>query len=489
MSDTVDENSCDDHWTTSADPTVSSRETQKALKNSIIEGGFSSALVTLTGGVFLTGFALLLGANSLQIGLIAAFPHLANLLQLVGSYIIERTGARQRFCILTSLLGRPLWMIIALLPFISLPFIEDRKVSIFLLLLALINFFASLHGVSWLSWIASIVPTEIRGRYFGKRTMVMSAASMALGFAGGQFLDQWNQAHPENIQLGFAVIFGFGVICGLISTVYYWLIPEPEIPESQRHETFKSLMKLPLQDHRYKKLLLYQIYWQIAMGFAGPFFSVYMLQLNLSYTFIALMNVVSSLASISAMKWWGEVADRYGNKPILTLILVGKGIFPLLWLFTHPTSYTLFVIVHLMSVLDGGMGLCSSNLLLRVTPDEHRSIFLAFSAAVVGIGGVFAPTVGGALATALKDVHFTLGPIVLEQFKFLFLLSGILRFGSIYFMRRVEEPDAKSLSTIMNLFPHIRKLSISEEFHQTLHHWIEAVRHRESVSGQSDKQR
>ena len=44
------------------------------LKNSMYDGAFANAFAALTGGVFLTGFAIYLGMNEFWIGLLAAMP-------------------------------------------------------------------------------------------------------------------------------------------------------------------------------------------------------------------------------------------------------------------------------------------------------------------------------------------------------------------------------------------------------------------------------
>jgi len=57
------------------------------LKNSIYDGMFANAFATLTGGVFITGFALYLGMNDFMIGLVAAMPFMVTVFQLPASYL------------------------------------------------------------------------------------------------------------------------------------------------------------------------------------------------------------------------------------------------------------------------------------------------------------------------------------------------------------------------------------------------------------------
>src|SRR2546426_11802098 len=79
--------------------TFESATLRRGLRLSLADAALSSTMTTLAGGVFLTGFALALGASQLQIGILAALPTLANVAQLAGSYFIERTGQRKPLCL------------------------------------------------------------------------------------------------------------------------------------------------------------------------------------------------------------------------------------------------------------------------------------------------------------------------------------------------------------------------------------------------------
>jgi len=52
------------------------------LKNSIYDDMFANAFATLTGRVFLTGFALYLGMNEFMIGVVASMPFIVTVFQI-----------------------------------------------------------------------------------------------------------------------------------------------------------------------------------------------------------------------------------------------------------------------------------------------------------------------------------------------------------------------------------------------------------------------
>jgi hypothetical protein len=60
---------------------------RKALSLSIWDGIFANLYANLTGGVFLVGYALALKASEVQVGLLAAFPLVANVAQILSTYL------------------------------------------------------------------------------------------------------------------------------------------------------------------------------------------------------------------------------------------------------------------------------------------------------------------------------------------------------------------------------------------------------------------
>ena len=90
---------------------------KKGLKYSIIEGGFSATFGAMFSSVFITGFALkFLDADLGKIGILAALPILANAIQVVSAYVVQRTGKKKLLCITTAAIEHSLMVVIALLP-------------------------------------------------------------------------------------------------------------------------------------------------------------------------------------------------------------------------------------------------------------------------------------------------------------------------------------------------------------------------------------
>ncbi|MBU3934024.1 MAG: MFS transporter, partial [Candidatus Omnitrophica bacterium] len=90
----------------------------------------------------------------------------ANLVQIFGSYIIEKTGKKKTLCLFSILASRLLWILIIMLPLAIFAAFSDWRIWMLVAVIAVSSLFGSLSGVSWLAWISDLVPQNIRGSYF-----------------------------------------------------------------------------------------------------------------------------------------------------------------------------------------------------------------------------------------------------------------------------------------------------------------------------------
>lgn len=429
---------------------------QKAMRLSTIDGSFAGVMGALTGGVFLTGFALnVLHAQPQQIGILAALPTLANLSQLLGAYLIERTGQRKFLCVLCSFLNKVLWLAIAMLPLAIFAPLTDWRVWILIIVLALSSLFASLGGVAWMAWMSDVVPEDIRGAYFGKRNMITTACATVAVLAGGKFLTMWEQRFSAGNPYGFVILFVAGLTAGVVSAWFLSRVPDVKSPQAQNTPFHVAQFLQPLTDKNFLTLTLFVAGWTFAMQLAAPFYGVFMIErLQADFSTMTLFTTCATLATVVMMKIWGPIADTLGNKPI---ILVSSGaliVVPFFWLMALPTHYALpLAAAHLLSgAFMAGASLSQFNILIKLSPPAGRAIYMAIFAAVVGLVGGVAPMVGGSLSQSLQGFRATLFTYQLTNLHLIFLLSALLQALVIFFVLKLQESGAAApMAVIMQL--------------------------------------
>jgi hypothetical protein len=150
------------------------------------DGLATQAMVTLTSGIFLVAFGLQLGASNTVIGLLAAIPPLAELIQVPAITIVERVRNRRLVCVGASIVARIFWIIIALIPFLAGP---AAAIPILIGSLSLYGCISAVSHCSWNSWMRDLVPDEILGSFFSRRMSLAVALGTVLSLAAGVMID------------------------------------------------------------------------------------------------------------------------------------------------------------------------------------------------------------------------------------------------------------------------------------------------------------
>jgi MFS family permease len=447
---------------------------RQGLRNSIYDGAFAQIMIVLTSGIFLTGFALTLGANAFHIGVLAAIPLMAQLTQLGTSFLIEQRGARKKTLLVLVTLSRYSWLLLFAVLFLHHP--QTHPLGVWILVgVCIISYVSGSAGaVAWLSWMADLVPEKIRGRFFAQRNRILALVGVVVTLLGGYYLDLWKTPGKNLEVYGFLSLFLLAVICGEISIRFLRRIPalETQKPEAQRVD-FWRLIRLPLKDSNFVKLALFSTAWSFSVSLAAPFFAVYMLMdLKMSYALLALVLIVNELASILALPLWGKLSDRFGSKPVLSLTTLAAAFLPIMWLLTVSPHFLVIIVVLQLygGIFWSGLNLNSNNLLLKLSPKEHNSVYLAAFAALTGLATAVAPLVGGMLAVQLRDTRLNLGPITIYDLHFVFLISGVLRLVSRLFLKKVVEAREKPVGEMIRTLRRFRTLSVTMGFEPLLNY-------------------
>lgn len=460
-------------------PLLQSPPVRQALRLSIWDGVLANLYANLTGGVFLVGYALSLRASEIQIGLLAAFPLLANVIQPFSTYVIERTGRRRPLALLGGAFARLIWLVLIGLSL----FLASRQSLLFwsLWIVALSQVGTAVNNLAWMSWMADLVREEIRGRYFGLRNAALGAAALVATLIGGYFLDVWKEGHPQGEMDALRVLFLVGVFCGIISLFIQYRIYEPPLREGDDALPFRQRLLLPFHDLNFRHFLIFIVAWNLAVYLTAPFFAVYMLKsLQLSYTAVATYAVLSSVADLASAQLWGRLSDRETNKPILLLTSFFAALIPYGWLFTDRDSSLLLGFLHIEGGLFwAGIRLCTGNLVLKISPAANRSIYFSVFNAVAGLTAVVAPILGGFALKHLPNLLQTLS-LSWNPFLVIFFVSSTLRLAALPLLTKVSEPRERSVWQAVQVIRNVRAFTTTMGFNLVYHFWLGGKRRSDS---------
>ena len=433
---------------------IAKQDVRSTLKASTIEGVFAAVFESATTGLLLSNFLLQLGATSVEIGILSAIPMLVNFLQPLGAYIADRTTSRHWYNLGIFGASRLLWMVLVV-AIVSGPDRANHQQLLEWTLASVLgaSVLAAFATSNWFSWMAAVVPHRLRGRYFGFRNSATSLVTLLGVPVMGLFVSAWG----DNPILGYGVVLFLGVLAGVISLAYQFLMvdvnpqiygkdPEIDRVKDKKEKTTTDFVPSVLKDSNFLMFIVYFSVWTFAVNLSAPFFNVYLLRdLSLDVNLVTIYTSLSSGANLLLLMFWGKLADRWGNRPLLIAVGLVVAVTPLLWLGTGNYPFAVWVWLPLLHLLGGttlgAIALCTNNIQMEIAPLEQPSSYFAIAAAVSGVAGALGTTAGGFLA---ELPGMSLGG--------LFALSAAVRLVGLLPLILVREPRSLSLRSIVPTF-------------------------------------
>jgi len=446
---------------------LSEQDTRLGLRMIVVDGVCSTAMITLQGGVFITAFALALGASNYEIGLLVTIAFLSQLMQLPGLWLLTRFRKRKLLTAVCVGAARLLWIFIILIPVLFV----DRGMTFMLQWLIIASLVAALPGPAWNSLLRDVVPSEKMGRVFSTRIALGTALALSLTLAGGYFVTWWKDAHPANPLYGYSLIFAAGMVFGLLGAMAISRIPEPTMPEVGTGN-IRSLLVTPMKDRNYRRLLYFIASWNFAVNMAGPFFVIYMLKrIEISLFLVTMLVVVSQVTNLVFLRVWGRLADRFSNKSVMSTSGLLFLLSVLAWCFTtmpekHVLTYPLLVLIHVMSgMATAGTVIASVNIALKLSPKEQAHGYMTVFGITGALAGALGPLVGGVLADFFSARSLDLAinwadparklsvyAVNLKALDFLFLISFLMGLYALHRLVSVKEEGEVENKRIMSEF-------------------------------------
>ncbi|MBL7033854.1 MAG: MFS transporter, partial [Candidatus Delongbacteria bacterium] len=311
-------------------------------------------------------------------------------------------------------------------------------------------------------WIGEMVPTPVRGRFFARRSRILLLVGASLALAGGAVVDRFQGgesgiARPENLPLLMALLFAFATLIGVTGLFILWR--QPEEPKQVETESAAELLTLPFRDQKFRRLLLFNVWWMLAIGVGAPFWQPYMIMgFGMSLVSIQVYGIISTLSALLTVGLWGRFVDRFGNRMAMALAILAGGINPFAWLFATPDSlWIVYIEAASAGCMWAGAGLVGMNFVLAIAPPERKQIYAGVQGAVSGLAMMATMILSGALMPG----SLTFAGVHLDPEQVLFGLTGLLRWTAIIPLTFVVEPVVPSTSESLYMIRNFAKVRVA----------------------------
>lgn len=357
-------------------------------KLSIYNGMASSVSINAVNG-YIPLFAFgVLGATNQQMGLITSLPSMIGMLALIpGAIWLNRTGSIKHFTLLSTFATRFLFMLIAFIPFMPL----DNPAWLLVILIGLLNFPGTLANLSWQTMIGDVVPEERRGDFFSIRNRWSTIIALVVTFGTGFFLEQYNgkQAFP------FQILLIFGFLFAILEVFYLWKHDIPSKKPVERISIEKKKLNLAVFKHKpFTAFIACALFFNFGAQMAWSVFSIYHIkEAHATALWFSLFSVTNQFAQIISIRWWAKAANKWGNTFALFIGAAGMATAPLLTVLSTDLFY-ITGINFWIGIFVSGTNLLLFNQLLKASPDQDRSTYIAAYNFLLSIVGFIAPQFG-----------------------------------------------------------------------------------------------
>jgi MFS family permease len=376
---------------------LSTRGDEDSLRHSI-KDATAYAVMMGAGETYLSAFAVFLKASTPQIGLLASLPPLlGSLAQILSAGLGRLLGRRKPVILAGAGLQAFAWLPIALLPVLF----SSAAVPLLVASVVLYHCGAHLAAPQWASLMGDLVPMKRRGRFFARRTGVVSLVTFLSLAIGGLILHASTTAGRTLV--GFLVLFGIAMCARGVSIYHLARMRDPEGHVAALQVPVRESWWRQLGQSNFPRFSVFYALMQFSVAIASPFFAVYMLRdLQFSYAQFMANTGMSVLVQFLTLSQWGRISDVFGNRRVLSVTGVMLPLMPLLWL-VSPNFWYLLVAQMLSGLSWAGFTLGANNFLYDLITPQKRATYLALHNVMASVGIFCGALLGGYLGVTFAS--------------------------------------------------------------------------------------
>ncbi|MDY0152573.1 MAG: MFS transporter [Candidatus Cloacimonas sp.] len=437
---------------------------RKTYRVSVLEGIFAQVYGNLAqiGSSFITKLMVILGASPMHYSLLSALGQVSAIWQPLGVAFTHHLKQRKMACVWITAIGRFLTFFLGL----SLLFpIQQHGIWFALILMFFSAGFQAMGANIWIAWVSDLIPLSIRGRFFSRRNQILISVGLVVSYLLSFHVDLFETGKggfkefyikllnaqafftPQHQAWFLAGIFVFATLIGIIGLFILARQPERPMREAET-QNLRSRYREPFKDKNFRLLLVFGIWWMLAIGVGSPFWGPFMLKkLSMSLFEMQLYSSLHMFSSLISFNFWGRFIDRFGNKSAMKICVLLGGLNPMFWLFASAGNYHILWFEGVISgFMWAGTGVITTNFVLSIAAKGKQQVYSGLYAALTGSAMM--------LSTLASGIFFpgtlVIGNRILEPEQVIFGIGGILRWFSLIPLLFVVEnrgtPLRKALS-------------------------------------------
>jgi len=225
---------------------------------------------------------------------------------------------------------------------------------------------------------------------------------------------------------------------------------EAKIPFT-KHQKIIERFKEVFANKQLRYCIIYLCCYSFLAAAPEPFKIKMLKQLGFSSGYILAATSMLGVGAIISLRFWGKLADSFGNRAIFSISHVGMIVTAILWIVIDKNSFSKIAVMILyfsFGIFHSGNGIAQTRYVLNAVPETKPNYIN-----IVNFTTFFfislAPIIAGLFLTLTKNISFSSGALNMNNYHILFVLTGTLFIIPHLLRRKLRVAKEKSTSDVV----------------------------------------
>lgn len=337
--------------------------------------------------------------NSFLLGLLPTLQSVCN--ALVQVFFNERLKGVAKFkhlCTLGTALSRVSWLVLSVL---ILFFSRMEPLGFVCVFYGIYCFNGLCQGITSLTYtqmMNKVIPNRVKGRFFGVRGALTSAAGILGAQIGGAII-----AANGDVRR-FGVLFGIAFVLDMTSAGIQALTIEPALRmrpvddkrNAQRASFFADSRRVFVADRNFARYVVAMFLITIGMSFFNFQTAQSKDALGLTGGQLGIVTTILYVSQTAGNLFWGWLADRRGYRPSLLIGQAGFVLYLVLAFLARDARLT-YVMTAIYGLANAANALGARNMIFHLCPYEERVSYYGLMNMALTVSTAVASMITGAL--------------------------------------------------------------------------------------------
>lgn len=418
-------------------------ELSQNRRNILMSNYCSAVSGNLYGGNFFTGFLLLMNISDANIGLITMISMFGNMLQVFSPLLLERFNERKKILII----GRIITHVINLILISIIPILvpsDSLKLVFILVATLLVNVLNAMIAPGYSVWHIKSIPNDMRSRYFSFVHLTNNILVYSVILVASRMVDIFKQNGNE--LTGLLILRVIALVLAVFDIIYMLKIGEYPVPK--KNIRIRDVLLSPLKEKKFLVTVVMACMWSFTANIPGSYYTVYLLrELNISYSFLNTVNMLSIPVMILVMPIWRKRVDTTSWFRTLYLC-IGLYIVHYIGLaFVTDKSLLLYPVFMIYAfAISPGINLVFSNLPFVNMPEDNQTNLLGFYSTMNSFAGFIGASLGRQFIAMSEGVHVNLAGTIMGSKQLILIITAVFMMISalviFHLTKKSEKPEA-----------------------------------------------